>query len=166
MKIFLPCLQTCADALDIESKEHGVTLLFFSFLAEELGKIKPNFKAHFSPSYQKKIYDVIIDTMNNEWEGKKFEEIEKDIEIIRKVHSALELEGEHLGGKMDVKTSIFELARYLGDENEVYLVTNYFEEVKEDKKRWVETLGEENTIDFEIVDPSQAIYLIKSYKEG
>ncbi len=159
--VFLPCLQSCADALDIDSKEHSVTLLFFSFLAEQRTNLNSKFKGCFSPAYQKKVYDAIIDTMNNEWSGKDFEEIKDHIEIVRKVHASLELEGEHLDQNMDVEISILELARYLNDENEVYIVTNYKEKLYKKIEQWKKSIQDGDSINFNMVTPSQAIYLIK-----
>lgn len=165
MKIFLPCFQTCVDAMDSTNNEHEVTLLFFSVLAEEKGNAKPRFKSCFSPPHQNRFLSALIDTMNNEWKDKKFEDIVNEVTIIEKVHSALELAGEHIKDDSHTSTAIFELARHLFDENEVYIVTNYPEKINDKKKSWISGLADKdkNVIDgLPVITPSQAIILMKS----
>jgi len=93
---------------------------------------------------------------------KKNKDIIKEVEVIRKVHSALDLEGEHLEKEMDVDCSLFELARYLYDENEVYIVTNYPDEIKAKHNNWLKKLKNDFNEPFIIISPSQAIYLMKN----
>lgn len=162
MKIFLPCVDTCADSMDITSKEHEISLLFCSILAQEKANPNPQFKGCFSPSFQKKIYDAIIETMNNEWASKRPEEIMNSIEAVAKVHSALELQGEHISDKLDVYSSLFELARYLNDENEVYVVTNYPQKCGAERQKWLASLTDGYSTQFPIITPGQAIYLTRA----
>ena len=155
MKVFLPCINTCADAMDISCTEHEITLSLFTLFVNEKSKVNVRFKACYSPSYQEKIINSIIDTMNEEWMEKSDEEIKEEVEVIRKVHSALELEGEFLDKNLPVSNALFELARYLNDDNEVYIITNYKDKIKDELNKWKTEINK-LSLELNIITPAEA----------
>ena len=166
MKVFLPCFNTFIDGLDVEASDYVVTLSFFAKMVGERQKYPPYTRAFFSPSLQKKIIDTIVDVINDEWNDLSDKEIEKRSEVINKVLSAMDLEGEHLSKELPIGIALFELALYLDDEHDVYIVTNDAEKLKDMKKEWITFRQDKEPTEknFVVITPAQAIYLMKSSK--
>lgn len=149
--------------MDVGNQNHQFTLLFFHLLAESKANSNPKFRGCFSPSYQERIIEAIVEAMNNEWANKERKDIIGNIEAVSKVHSALDLGGEHLSSTLLPHISLFELARYFYDENEIYIVTNYSEQLKKDLELWKKNCSiEDGVYDFNIISPSEAIALMVS----
>ena len=164
MIIFLPCFQTCIDGLDIQSSNYQKTLLFFDRLVNERYKNSSRIRGYYSPSHETKIIDTILPLINSDWKDLSRQEIENKLEVINKVFASMELSGSHLSDFLDIDISLFELALYLNDEHEIFIVTNYPEKLKEAREKWLEFRkdNEPREKDFIIISPDQAIYWINS----
>lgn len=166
MKVFLPCFNTFIDGLDIKSPNHISAISFFAKMVDERQKCPQYTRAFFPPSLQREIIDIIIEVINGEWKDLPDLEIQDRAKVINKILSAMDLEGEHLDEKMPVGIALFELALYLDDEHEVFIVTNDFEKLKKTKKEWIEFRKDKEPKErnFVVINPAQAIYLMMSSK--
>jgi len=166
LKVFLPCFNTFIDGLDVNSSNYTETFSFFTKMVTERQKYPSYTMAFFPPSFQKKIIDIIVEVLDEEWSELSQEDIEKKAEVINKVMSATDLGGEHLSEKLSISIALFELALYLDDEHDVYIVTNDEEKLEEKRKKWIEFRKDKKPSekDFVVINPAQAIYLMKSSK--
>jgi len=167
VKIFLPCFDTCLDGLDVTCKDNKITLLFFDKVITERQYYPAYLRAYYSPSHQEAIVKLIQTTLENEWTNLSDKEIGTKAEIINKVFSAIDLGGEHLPNSLPIEIALFELALYLDDEHEVFIVTNYSEKIEEYRKKWLK-FREDNKPreeNFAVINPATAIYLMASMKK-